>query len=73
MSLFGALEAGGTKCVCAVGSEVDHMLARTVIPTTSGCIDLAGSDIDIDHLIVPSELSGNAGIAGAFELARGGA
>lgn len=30
---FGALEAGGTKMVCAVGDEKGHIIERTVIPT----------------------------------------
>jgi len=33
--LYGALEAGGTKMVCAVGDEKGHILERTVIPTHS--------------------------------------
>lgn len=33
--LYGALEAGGTKMVCAVGDEKGHILERTVIPTNT--------------------------------------
>ena len=33
MKLFGALEAGGTKMVCAVGDETGRILERTSIPT----------------------------------------
>ncbi|MGF1454114.1 MAG: ROK family protein [Alphaproteobacteria bacterium] len=32
--LFGAIEAGGTKMVCAVGGETGGALSRTVLPTT---------------------------------------
>jgi fructokinase len=35
MSLFGAIEAGGTKFVCAVGSGPDQLTAEARIPTTS--------------------------------------
>lgn len=35
MTLFGALEAGGTKFVCAVGSGPDDLGARLELPTTS--------------------------------------
>lgn len=31
--LFGALEAGGTKMVCAVGNEKGEILERISIPT----------------------------------------
>lgn len=33
MMLFGAIEAGGTKCVCAVGNEQAEILASTVLLT----------------------------------------
>ena len=33
MPLFGALEAGGTKMVCAVGNEKGEILERVSIPT----------------------------------------
>ena len=33
MKLFGALEAGGTKMVCAVGDENGNILERVSIPT----------------------------------------
>jgi len=35
MSLFGAIEAGGTKFVCAIGSSPADVQAETVIPTTT--------------------------------------
>ena len=31
--LFGALEAGGTKMVCAIGNEQGEILERISIPT----------------------------------------
>lgn len=31
--LFGALEAGGTKMVCAIGNEKGEILERVSIPT----------------------------------------
>lgn len=33
--LFGALEAGGTKMVCAVGDENGRILEQKSIPTTT--------------------------------------
>lgn len=33
MPCFGALEAGGTKMVCAVGSEDGKILERISLPT----------------------------------------
>jgi fructokinase len=35
MSLYGGIEAGGTKFVCAVGSDPTSILSETTIPTTS--------------------------------------
>ncbi len=34
-SLYGAVEAGGTKFLCLVGSSPEQIVARTRIPTTS--------------------------------------
>ena len=33
MKLYGALEAGGTKMVCAIGDEKGNILERVSIPT----------------------------------------
>ena len=33
MKRFGALEAGGTKMVCAIGDETGRILDRVSIPT----------------------------------------
>ena len=33
--LYGGIELGGTKTICAVGNENGNLLAQTVIPTTS--------------------------------------
>ncbi len=35
MSLLGAIEVGGTKLVCAVGTGPDDLRSVTRIPTTS--------------------------------------
>jgi fructokinase len=35
MSIYGGVEAGGTKFVCAVGSSPEQILAETRFPTTS--------------------------------------
>ena len=35
MKLFGSIEAGGTKFVCAVASDPDHLLAEIRFPTTT--------------------------------------
>ncbi len=34
MPLYGGIESGGTKWVCAVGTGPDHIVARTSFPTT---------------------------------------
>lgn len=33
--LFGGIEGGGTKFICAVGADARHILAETRIETTS--------------------------------------
>jgi fructokinase len=35
MALYGGIEAGGTKWVCAVGTDPDHIVAHTAFPTTT--------------------------------------
>lgn len=35
MGLYGALEAGGTKMVCAAGDELGNIINRTSIPTST--------------------------------------
>lgn len=35
MALLAGIEAGGTKFVCVIGEDPDHILKRTQIPTTS--------------------------------------
>lgn len=37
MQLFGGIESGGTKFVCIVGTDPDHILAEERFPTTSPC------------------------------------
>jgi fructokinase len=69
MSLYGAIEAGGTKFVCAVGSGPHDLTARARFPTTTPaetlgrCIDFFRGQPPIDAL----------GIAcfGPIELRRG--
>lgn len=39
--LYGAIEGGGTKFVCAVGSSAQNVLERTVLSTTSAASTLA--------------------------------
>ncbi|MBR0346570.1 MAG: ROK family protein, partial [Rudaea sp.] len=34
-TLYGAVEAGGTKFVCAVGAGGDELLTETAFPTTT--------------------------------------
>ncbi len=33
--ILGGIEAGGTKFICAVGTDAEHILAQTRIPTTT--------------------------------------
>ena len=52
---FGALEAGGTKMVCAVGTEEGRILDRVSIPTETPEITMPKllayfQDKDIDAL-----------------------
>ena len=35
MKLFGAIEAGGTKFVCAIGTEQGNILEKVIIPTST--------------------------------------
>lgn len=35
--MFGAVEAGGTKFICAVGPAPDKLVAKTSFLTTSPC------------------------------------
>ncbi|OTP84738.1 fructokinase/branched chain amino acid--2-keto-4-methylthiobutyrate aminotransferase, partial [Gilliamella apicola] len=35
MNLFGSIEAGGTKFLCAVGNEKNEIITSEVIPTTT--------------------------------------
>ncbi|HEX2674032.1 MAG TPA: ROK family protein [Polyangiaceae bacterium] len=68
MALYGAIEAGGTKFVCAVGSGPDDVRARLRIPTTSPhetleqCLSFFHSQPKIDALGV--------GCFGPLELRR---
>jgi len=35
MSLYGGVEGGGTKFLCLVGSDPNHILTEAAIPTTT--------------------------------------
>ncbi len=37
MQLFGGIEAGGTKIVCMVGNDPDHLIQEKRFPTTTPC------------------------------------
>ena len=56
MKRYGALEAGGTKMVCAIGDENGKILERVSIPTrapgeTMGPMALVGSAIVITGVV----------------------
>lgn len=69
MALYGAIEAGGTKFVCAVGTGPDDLRAQARFPTTTPgetlgrCIDFFRTQPKIDALGV--------GCFGPIELRRG--
>ena len=69
MTLFGAIEAGGTKFVCAVGTGPDDLRAQARFPTTTPketlgkCIEFFRSQPKIEALGV--------GCFGPIELRRG--
>lgn len=69
MSLFGAIEAGGTKFVCAVGTGPDDLRAQARFPTTTPketigkCIDFFRTQAKIEALGI--------GCFGPIELRRG--
>ena len=74
-AVFGGVEAGGTKWVCA------RAPAQPISPrpsadrpdsgegALSGYIELAREVGNIDHFIVPPALSDRAGVLGALHLA----
>lgn len=68
MSLYGAIEAGGTKVVCAVGTGPDDVRAQARFPTTTpqetlgSCIDFFRAQPKIEALGV--------GCFGPIELRR---
>ncbi|HKY38158.1 MAG TPA: ROK family protein [Polyangiaceae bacterium] len=69
MSLYGAIEAGGTKFVCAVGTSPEDLRAQARFPTTTpgetlgSCIDFFRAQPKIDALGI--------GCFGPIELHRG--
>jgi fructokinase len=71
MSLYGAIEAGGTKFVCAVGTGPEDLRAQARFPTTTPketigrCIDFFRAQPKIEALGV--------GCFGPIELRRGAA
>lgn len=46
MTLYGGIEGGGTKFVCAVGSGPDNIVAETSFPTTKDSAATIGKAID---------------------------
>ena len=56
MALYGAIEAGGTKFVCAVGSDPLELRAQARFPTTSPaetlgrCLEFFRSQPQLDAL-----------------------
>lgn len=48
MPLYGGIEAGGTKWVCAVGTEPDDLRAETTFPTTLPA-ETIGRAVDFFH------------------------
>ena len=40
MTMYGAIEAGGTKMVCAVGDETGKIIESTVIPTETPALTM---------------------------------
>ena len=74
MARYGAIEAGGTKFVCAVGASPHDLSAQTRIPTTTPaetlakCLEFFGAQVPIDALGVgcfgPLELRPSAPLYG---------
>jgi fructokinase len=71
MSLYGAIEAGGTKFVCAVGTSPEDLRAQARFPTTTPketldrCIEFFRAQAKIEALGI--------GCFGPIELRRGSA
>jgi fructokinase len=58
-ALYGAIEAGGTKFVCAVGRTPDHILQEHVIPTTQPleAARLERNGLELDGPLILAETS----------------
>jgi fructokinase len=46
MTLYGGIEGGGTKFVCAIGTGPDNIVAETSFPTTKDSAETIGKAID---------------------------
>ncbi len=67
--VYGGIEAGGTKFVCAVGSGPED-LREEVRALLNGYIDAPEILRHIETYIVPPGLGERAGILGAIALAH---
>jgi fructokinase len=69
---WGAIEAGGTKVVCLVGSDPDHVVAQTRIPTGEPAETLAQAFAFFQQEVVAGGPLAAIGIAsfGPLELRR---
>jgi fructokinase len=70
--IFGAVEAGGTKFVCAIGDERGEILALERFPTTDPVATLAAAHAFLRNHSRPSSLLAAIGVAsfGPVELNR---
>ena len=63
MTLYGGIEGGGTKFVCAVGSGPDNIVAETSFPTTKDSAATIGKAIDFLRAHSQNEPLAGVGIA----------
>jgi fructokinase len=70
---YGAIEAGGTKFVCAVGSNADDLIATETFPTTTPMATLArAAEFFCAHIERDGPLAGiGIGSFGPLHLQRG--
>src|SRR6266511_1755240 len=68
-SVYGSIEAGGTKCVCAIGSGPDRIIADTRFPTGTPAETLARAITFFqDHQHLGSPLAIGVGSFGPVDL-----